>query len=248
MARISILHAGAVSAFVVLTAGAVQAQNATSVVAPFTLSWSSPATFSGATSLYAPVFTYSGTGSGSFDLGLFPSYSNLNFTAGNGMTLTSPTAPFTSLTSPVTVDFTGNGTAGEYWGASYNTPAPLTNGTQGGLVTLNFDGTTSVSYTGINYTASLYAPGDWVPGTSTGDYDLISCTETCSVVFNGTDTVFSETDTDYSGEGVTLDVTLFGGPVATPLPSTWAMLLAGFAGLGFFAYCGTKNRSAIAAA
>jgi hypothetical protein len=30
----------------------------------------------------------------------------------------------------------------------------------------------------------------------------------------------------------------------TPLPSTWTMLIAGFVGLGFFAYRGSKNRSA----
>jgi hypothetical protein len=35
---------------------------------------------------------------------------------------------------------------------------------------------------------------------------------------------------------------------ATPLPSTWMMLIAGFAGLGFFAYRGKKNRSAVLAA
>jgi hypothetical protein len=33
-------------------------------------------------------------------------------------------------------------------------------------------------------------------------------------------------------------------PATTPLPSTWLMLLSGFVGLGFFAYRGTKNRSA----
>jgi hypothetical protein len=30
----------------------------------------------------------------------------------------------------------------------------------------------------------------------------------------------------------------------TPLPSTWTMMLIGAAGLGFFAYRGTKNRAA----
>jgi hypothetical protein len=35
---------------------------------------------------------------------------------------------------------------------------------------------------------------------------------------------------------------------ATPLPSTWTMLLLGLAGLGFFAYGGAKNRSAALAA
>ncbi len=38
------------------------------------------------------------------------------------------------------------------------------------------------------------------------------------------------------------------GVAAAPLPSTWTMLLIGFAGLGFFAYRGTKDRSAAAAA
>jgi hypothetical protein len=34
----------------------------------------------------------------------------------------------------------------------------------------------------------------------------------------------------------------------TPLPSTWTMLIAGFVGLGFFAYRGTKKNSAALAA
>ncbi len=36
--------------------------------------------------------------------------------------------------------------------------------------------------------------------------------------------------------------------VATPLPSTWTMLIAGFVGVGFFAYRGTKKGSAASAA
>lgn len=35
---------------------------------------------------------------------------------------------------------------------------------------------------------------------------------------------------------------------ATPLPSTWTMLIAGFVGLGFLAYRGTKKNAAVAAA
>jgi hypothetical protein len=34
---------------------------------------------------------------------------------------------------------------------------------------------------------------------------------------------------------------------ATPLPSTWTVLIAGFVGLGFLAYCGKKNRAAASA-
>jgi hypothetical protein len=38
------------------------------------------------------------------------------------------------------------------------------------------------------------------------------------------------------------------GTCATPLPSTWAMLIAGFVGLGFLAYRGTKKSAAAIAA
>ncbi len=34
----------------------------------------------------------------------------------------------------------------------------------------------------------------------------------------------------------------------TPLPSSWMMLIAGFLGLGYFAYCGTKKATARLAA
>jgi hypothetical protein len=49
----------------------------------------------------------------------------------------------------------------------------------------------------------------------------------------------------------TMDVTFTDqGDVAsaTPLPSTWLMLLSGFVGLGYLAYRGTKKRTALAAA
>ena len=39
-----------------------------------------------------------------------------------------------------------------------------------------------------------------------------------------------------------------GSLVATPLPSTWTMLLAGFAAFGFFAFRGSKKSSAMAIA
>ena len=45
------------------------------------------------------------------------------------------------------------------------------------------------------------------------------------------------------------DLALESGTLSqTPLPSTWTMLLAGFAALGFFAYRGSKKSSAIVAA
>jgi hypothetical protein len=54
-------------------------------------------------------------------------------------------------------------------------------------------------------------------------------------------------DTDTAGP-TSLRVEMTGTASATPLPSTWTMLLAGFVGLGFFAYRGTKKNSAALAA
>jgi hypothetical protein len=51
---------------------------------------------------------------------------------------------------------------------------------------------------------------------------------------------FSFTAAGDSFTGITNTIALS----STPLPSTWTMLIAGFVGLGFFAYRGTKNRSA----
>lgn len=50
------------------------------------------------------------------------------------------------------------------------------------------------------------------------------------------------------GSGLDASATFSLSPAPTPLPSTWLMLLSGFVGLGFFAYRGTKKRSALAAA
>ena len=48
--------------------------------------------------------------------------------------------------------------------------------------------------------------------------------------------------------GSVVETGLVGSEVsATPLPSTWLMLLSGFVGLGYFAYRGTKKRTALAA-
>lgn len=47
----------------------------------------------------------------------------------------------------------------------------------------------------------------------------------------------------FSGQG-----TLTAAPAPTPLPPTWTMLIAGFAGLAFVACRGTRSRSVIAAA
>jgi hypothetical protein len=63
-----------------------------------------------------------------------------------------------------------------------------------------------------------------------------------NVVGSGTDTVVF---TAYNDPEYTYldDVSLIAGTVATPLPSTWTLLIAGFVGLGFFAFGGSKKRT-----
>jgi hypothetical protein len=56
-------------------------------------------------------------------------------------------------------------------------------------------------------------------------------------------------NTPYPGDVFSAGNLDFNAASATPLPSTWTMLIAGFIGLGFFTYRGTKkNAAAIAAA
>jgi hypothetical protein len=84
-----------------------------------------------------------------------------------------------------------------------------------------------------------------VPGTWT-DY-------TASFTTTGADigqsiTISLSTPLDGSRQSLFDDVQL-STTAATPLPSTWLMMLGGFLGLGFFAYRGTKkNATAVAAA
>src|SRR5580698_10542269 len=54
---------------------------------------------------------------------------------------------------------------------------------------------------------------------------------------------YSVNNTTYNDES--FDLTLL---TATPLPPTWTMLIAGFIGLGFFAYRGSKKSSNLLAA
>jgi hypothetical protein len=67
-----------------------------------------------------------------------------------------------------------------------------------------------------------------------------------NVVGTGTDALVFTSANDPSF--TYLDDVSLTSTAATPLPSTWLMLLSGFVGLGFFAYRGTKKRTVLAAA
>ncbi len=85
----------------------------------------------------------------------------------------------------------------------------------------------TIEYPGATFTSDSSTVNFWVP-------ILVGDAETHArgfALFYGLSEVVDPTD----NQGL-----VFLTP--TPLPSTWTMMLAGFAGLGFFAYRGTKNR------
>jgi hypothetical protein len=159
------------------------------------------------------------------------------------MTVTPPAPPYSN---PVDVILSNSGSAGS-WGWSYTTAADtsgteaLTLGTLGGLATLNFlAGGNASPANRIDFYVDVYLPGNWTTeGTGTGDYLLNGVAPGFSTPTFTYDpstevtTVFTK-NLDYTGGAVDLNFTLVGS--AVPEPSTWAMMLLGFAGLGFAGY------------
>ncbi len=94
--------------------------------------------------------------------------------------------------------------------------------------------------------ASAWATGGLTPLntttiTTTGNNDLNTTFNPYSFVFTAT-SGSSYVAFNALGAGINIDPILDNVSVAaTPLPSTWTMLIAGFVGLGFFAYRGSKT-------
>jgi hypothetical protein len=65
-------------------------------------------------------------------------------------------------------------------------------------------------------------------------FNIVATSTTEALIFSS---VVTGGDPSYGNEITNVSLT------ATPLPSTWIMLIAGFASLGFFAYRGSKNGS-----
>ena len=129
----------------------------------------------------------------------------------------------------------------------------LTLGTSGGLATLNFNGGGSLVGDGfpatVDYYVIVFLPGNWTtPGTGPGDYMLNGYN---SAVFGPRHSLYDlSTNTttvemvshDFAVNDATgLDFTLYS---AVPEPSSWALMLAGFAAVGFFGYRASRQRMA----
>lgn len=160
--------------------------------------------------------------------------------------------PPTPYPATIPVTFSNSGSNG-YWGWNYNTAATssgpaLTFGTLGALPTLAFNvgGGQGGSFPNtIDYYVNVFLPGNWTtPGMSPGDYFGLSVNPgfSTSISYSGGVTTISAVDFSFAGDpsggtgvyGPNLQFTLVGSGV--PEASTWAMLLSGFAGLGFAGY------------
>jgi hypothetical protein len=236
-----------------LTAGPGYAQQI-SRTSDYTATWSG-SNFGDASALYAGSNAY---GPGSFTNNVFTftplsNAANLVFNDGGGVTISSPALqPPTPYASSYPVTFSNSGSDG-YWGWTYNTAATtsgpaLTLGKLGTLSTLAFDvgGGQGGTFTSpIDFYANVFLPGNWTTeGTSTGDYFGLSANPGFSTSLSYDSmhnvTTISAVDDSFAGGsggaiyGPGLEFTLVGS--AVPEPSTWAMLLFGFGGLGFVGY------------
>jgi hypothetical protein len=176
-----------------------------------------------------------------YHIGLFSNYQDLTFQQSGGVTVSAPPPPYPN---PVSVKISGSDGA---WGWSYDTAATststeaLTVGRLGNLPTLNYlagDSVPGLTHS-IKFYVYVYLPGDWTTeGTATGDYlfnGVAKGFSTPTFTYDsaiGVTTVFTE-DLNYTSRvgRADLDFTLIGS--AVPEPSTWAMMLLGFAGLGY---------------
>jgi hypothetical protein len=132
----------------------------------------------------------------------------------------------------------------------------------------NYPGTGSVPSNAVGYAPILYQSGNFYIGTEVVtvsptwvSFSLSDLTATSFILLNGS----SNPNFTISGAPITfgfgsLNGTCCDAPTTTisgldnwsvtvdtattPLPSTWFMLLSGFVGLSFFAYCGSKKVSA----
>jgi hypothetical protein len=218
-----------------------------------TFSWSDT-TFANASDFYQAFESYNFSfGPTSRSIALVPNFLNFNLSSSGGITATQ-TGPISGAIVPIQYSSNNGGILG--W--SYDTAADtsgselLTLGVQNGLATLNYNHSGFDSFNGNQfYTVFIRLPGDWTThGTSTGDFELNGVGAGFSTVTTSFDSALNQTfvmtqNSNYTG-GFVLNFTLFGSPVAAvPEPSTWAMMLIGFAGLGF-AFRQSRRRASLA--
>jgi hypothetical protein len=229
-----------------LAAGVANAQEVTSRTSAYTVTWSD-STFANAGALYAVSYALSESlpfTNSMYTIGIPSNAQNFQYLQSPGVTISSPppSPPYPATTIAI---YSSDGTAGS-WGWQFNIAAgsgqPLSFGDLGGLPTLNFDvgGSESAEFPydpPIDYYVFVYLPGDWTTeGTSTGDHIFNSVASNFSPpTFTYSDgwTTVESVKSKFTSGAPDLNFTLVGS--AVPESSTWAMMLLGFAGLGFAA-------------
>jgi len=132
----------------------------------------------------------------------------------------------------------------------------------GGYHVLEFGGTGAQGFGGGGsnlvdpggiFTVELFIQGQWAIGTTTGDVYLTNIAQGYNVISNFVynpnldATVFSASTGSFDGTNPSIAFNLVGDQVSpVPEPSTWAMMILGFAGLGFMAYRRTSKPALMA--
>ena len=177
-----------------------------------------------------PVIGYSNAASGSI------SYSYSFEATGPG--------PSAMVDFDGSLSLTGSGTTG----GAYNSSLYIQIENSSGVVVDYFTYTDDQSTpTSVNFSKSPIISTDEVYTVTLEVYaqavaNCSGCSAMASASIDPTITI-DPTNTDADDYSL-----IFSDGLTTPLPSTWYMLLSGFAGLAFFAYRGTKNSSAVISA
>lgn len=217
-----------------------EAQQIVSTTRDYTLSYSgldftTASAAVGASLAYGAQAPFSTT----FTIGVPSGAENFTLSDSGGITI-SATPPYTGS---LPVNVTSDGTAGA-WGWNYTDAANnsfLTVGVVNGHHLLTFDGGGSLigpDANGAGYYVNVYVPGDWTTlGTAMGDLNIIGVAGGFSnptASYSGGQTLISTYAANNPQVPVNLNFQLIG--YAAPEPSTWAMLIAGFAGLSLAGY------------
>ncbi|MBC9878580.1 PEP-CTERM sorting domain-containing protein [Bradyrhizobium sp. INPA01-394B] len=218
-----------------------------------------PSGLDSATTQYTVTMTLPSGGSnyGPTDYNLKTGNQGTTFTPSGDVTTNIPSSA--PAGTPLVNGTLFNGGGGGTFSFSYTTAngpdfthSWTTSGVAGGHNVLQFGGTGGQGFGGGGsnlvdiggiFTVEVFIQGKWTPGTATGDVYLTNIASGYNIVsdfeYNSSldATVFSASTGSYDGTNPSIAFNLVGDQVsAVPEPSTWAMMVIGFCGVGFMTY------------